>query len=177
MATVAEKYAKALASSAEAAGSLSRIREDFRVFLDMLRSSNDLRFIFISPVYPNDKEIETVNTILEGRVDPLFLKFLGVLIRHNRERHIEEIFRAFIKESDRLQGLIRVHVGSARPVAKSQKDRIAAAVKAASSKEVIVENDTDASLIGGAVLRIGDKIMDFSLASGLENLRKELSKC
>jgi F-type H+-transporting ATPase subunit delta len=124
-------------------------------------------------VPPDDKQ-KLVEDALAG-ADPLVLSLAHLLLRRGRTALGPQIAEAYQEMLDEAKGIAHALVASAVPL--SQED-IAAVVRRLSEitgREVVVETLVDESILGGLVVRIGDRLIDGSTQSKLEALKRQLS--
>lgn len=100
--------------------------------------------------------------------------FMHVLIDAKRIRLAPEIAELFEREKTAAEGVIDVAVVSAYAVTTEQEEKIATAIRARSGQQCEVRCDVDESLIGGAVIRVGDSVIDISLKGRLQALSQRL---
>jgi F-type H+-transporting ATPase subunit delta len=101
--------------------------------------------------------------------------FLQMLADNRRLGFLPEIGRLFQQLKDDAEGLIDVTVTSATQIDASEQQKIAAALEKRFGRKVRIHSEVDAALIGGAVVRAGDLVIDGSLKSRLERLAYELT--
>jgi F-type H+-transporting ATPase subunit delta len=99
---------------------------------------------------------------------------MHVLIDAKRIRLAPEIAELFEREKTAAEGVIDVAVVSAYAVTTEQEEKIATAIRARSGQQCEVRCDVDESLIGGAVIRVGDSVIDISLKGRLQALSQRL---
>ena len=102
------------------------------------------------------------------------LGFLDVLFRKKREPLFDNILDQFVRFEDESENRIRVQVKSATPMADDLLESLKNRITMGSGKTVELETSVDPKLLGGAVIRVGDRLVDGSLRSRIRKLRKEL---
>lgn len=178
MAYIAEKYAMALIKIGQEEKNLDRLGLSFDIFLEILEKNAELKHIFVSPNFPKDREIRVLDEVFEDRVERSFLSFLKLLVERHRESLIYKINEEFKKICDMIYGREKVEVFSAYPLSIEQNSRIKEKISSLTGKKIEILNHTDESLLGGAVFKIGDKVIDASILSKINQIRKgaELAK-
>ncbi len=151
-----DAWAKDLRRISEALAS-----EEFRVFLKHAK-------------VPFDRKVEAVQEALGKRVSPLALNVLCVMVSQRLSDMAPEVESEFRTLLDARRGVERVTVYSAIQLRSREKKRIARYVEEMTEKKVELETHVDPAIIGGLVLRIGDKLLDGSTRTKLEGLRGEL---
>jgi F-type H+-transporting ATPase subunit delta len=113
--------------------------------------------------------------IAAPKVDEHGRNFFRTLAENRRLGYIPEISTLFDALKDTAEGLVDVTVTSAAPIAAAQQSVLSAALERKLKRTVRLHFATDPSLIGGAVLRAGDMVIDGSLLSRLERIAFELT--
>jgi len=155
MSLISEKYAKALFFAVRDKGAVRETRDAFAGLVEQLKRS----------------QVPDLSTL-----PVIFLSFLSVLSKRKRNRYIFEIFEKFIRLCDADAGDVRAEISTAFPLDESRRSKISGLLSRKLGSNVLLKNTTDRSVIGGAVIKIGDYVMDYSVAAGLTALKKELVK-
>lgn len=121
-----------------------------------------------------DRE-KALRAILEGKVDDLVLRFLLVVNRKNRLGHLPAIFSAFDEIVQDKFGRVEVNVITAQPLDADQLSSIRDRLAKTLNKDVIAHPSVDPSIIGGVRFRIGDQLVDASVATRLRRMRDMLT--
>jgi F-type H+-transporting ATPase subunit delta len=101
--------------------------------------------------------------------------FLHLLADNRRLGFLPEISRLFQSLKDEVEGAIDLHITSAAPMSAEQQQQLSQSLEKRFNRKVRVATSVDAALIGGAVVRAGDTVIDGSLKSRLERLAYELT--
>lgn len=172
--TIARPYALAAFGYAREADDLSA----WSAMLDALAvavSHPDLKPLISHPRVSDTQLAELLGEILEARLDGKRTNFIRALLDAERLELAPEIAELFERHRAAAQGVIDVHVQSAYEVDAGEKERIASAVQARLGKDCAVTAGVDPSLIGGAIIKIGDSVIDISLRGRLRALEKRLN--
>jgi len=102
-------------------------------------------------------------------------RFIALLVENKRLALLPEISRLFDAYKDEVDGVVDVTITSAAPMPAAEQSKLAAALQARFARSVRVHTAVDATLIGGAVVRAGDLVIDGSLKTKLEKLSVELT--
>ncbi|MCS3629053.1 F-type H+-transporting ATPase subunit delta [Salinibacter ruber] len=172
--TVTRRYAAALYEEANANGVLEAVDEDVRMLLESLDSNRPLVRVFESPVIPQDKKDSIVRELLGDRVEDLTVRFLRLLIRKDRETMTEAILDQYQTLRDEQRGIVDAEVTVARPLADETRTALVGVLEEKTGKEIRLHLHEDADLIGGLVVRIGDRVFDASVRSQLGALHDRL---
>ena len=173
---IADVYAKGLLAAPERAGQTAAVLDEFdAVMAEVIGRFPRLEAVFDSIlVLPEEKET-LIDKTLGGRVSPLLVNFLKVVARHGRLDCLWAIHCQTHVAYDKLRHRIPVRLTTAEPISADMAARIVENLRGKLEGEPIIEQQVDPSLIGGAVLRVGDMIYDGSIANQLQELRRKVS--
>jgi F-type H+-transporting ATPase subunit delta len=173
---IADVYAKALLGATESAGQTAAVIDEFDAVREMLDAFPKLEAVFDSALVLPEEKATLLDRTLAGRVSPMLVSFLKVVARHGRLDCLRAIHRQTHVLLDKLRRRIPVRLTTATPLSAEAAAKIVAELRGKLDGEPIVEQEVDPSLIGGAVLRVGDVVYDGSIANQLENLRQKISE-
>lgn len=175
MSAVAQRYAVALAGVAFKDKDADKIRQDAADFASVLAASSDLRNLLANPSVSTESKksvIDKISQKMGTHKEVRNLVFL--LVDHGRTVMIAEIQKAFEGEMNRRAGIVEAHITSAHELSSSEKSRLAKALEHMTGKKVQAQYNLDASLIGGATVRIGSTIYNGSVRERLNRLRADM---
>jgi F-type H+-transporting ATPase subunit delta len=175
MRTIAQHYADALAEVAISQKNAETVRREFGDFLALLRESAQLGLLLASPAVSRANKHAVAQALVERMGASRTLRnFLFVVIDQRRVRLLPEIQEAFLAQLDKLEGVARASVVSARHLKESEKKQLGAALERLSGRRVEAHYELDPALIAGAVVRVGSTVYDGSVRTQLERLRARL---
>ncbi|HKL88115.1 MAG TPA: ATP synthase F1 subunit delta [Salinibacter sp.] len=172
--TVARRYAAALYEEADATGVLEDVDDDVLMLRESLESNGELARFFKSPVIPQEKKETVIQELLSDRVAKLTVQFLRLLVHKDRETMTKAILDQYQSLRDEQRGIVDATVQVARPLSDEDRETIVETLEAETGKSVRLSVEEDADLIGGVVIRIGDRVFDGSVRNQLVNLRDRL---
>lgn len=175
---VATTYARSLFELAEKAGGRASIEStlaEFEEILELARQDKRFNEFLSSRIVSSDRRAGSITKIFQGRVSDLTYKFLQVLNDKGRLGHLTSIVSAFDGLVQRHFGRVEVDVFTADPLTPDDLRCIQARLASSLGKEVIAHPYTDASMIGGVKFRIGDQLIDGSIATRLRKLQDQLA--
>jgi F-type H+-transporting ATPase subunit delta len=174
-AQIFEPYASALMTLAQDTGKVEAFAENARVLLTALKESAELRSFVANPLLKAEEKQSVLRSICGRDVDPNFLNFLLLLVDRRRIVFLEGICEEFISLQRKLKNIVLADVVSAQALTRSQEDAIADQVKGMTGASSVELNlSTDASLIGGVVIKVGSKVFDASLKGQLRRISMDL---
>jgi len=175
VATVASRYAKSLLDLAKEQNVLEETSKDMLFFRDTLAKNRQLGLILQNPIVRAEKKNAIVEQVFASRFKPLTMAFFKIIAKKNREAIIGDIATEFIAQYDRMKGVQRAIVITTVPLTEEQRTTFKAMViKLAGSKSVELEEKVDSTLIGGYILRVGDRQIDGSIRNQLNEMRMAL---
>jgi F-type H+-transporting ATPase subunit delta len=174
---VASRYAKSLLDLAEERGTLEQVKDDMDLFNKTLTENRDLRLLLRNPIVKHDKKLAILRAVFGGKVSDLTEKFFTIVTQKNRESALEFIGSEFLIQYNSLRGVQTAEVTTAMPLTPELRAEVQTLVRQQTGlQQVILTEKVDASLIGGFVLRVGDRLLDDSVSFRLRKLRTEFSK-
>ncbi len=173
-AIVARRYANALYEEAEDVGAIEKVDEDVLMLRESLETNDELSRFFESPVIPQEKKDSIIQTLLGDRVHELLVRFLRLLVRKDRETMTRAVLDAYQSLRDEQRGIVDAHVTVARPLADEDREAVVDTLEKQTEKTVRLHLTEDPDLIGGLIIRIGDRVFDASVRNKLSNLHNRL---
>jgi len=172
---IADVYAKALLGATEAAGQTTAVLDEFDALLvEVLQRFPDFEAVLASGLIGHDEKAGILDRVFAKQMTPLLLNFLKVVARHGRLDCLRAIHRQMHQRVDKLRGRVQVELTTAMSVDAKVIEGIAEKLRGVLGGEPMMQTATDPDLIGGLVLRVGDKVYDGSIANQLQNLRKKM---
>ena len=173
---VARRYALALYLEAQEKGVADRIDEDMAALGDTLSGSPELGSLFRSPVIPRPKKEAVLNRLFEGKVDDLTIRFIRLLVEKERAELLPAAVAAYAALKDERLGVVEAYVRTAKPLGFDEAESLRKALEARSGKKVRMKMDVEPSLVGGLVVRMGDKVFDRSVRHQLQVLSAQFQE-
>jgi F-type H+-transporting ATPase subunit delta len=172
--TVARNYAQALFEAGERSGDTERFADLLEAVSGAIEADERIRVMLDSPQVPKATKQRVLAAALRNRAPEPFIRFLGAVVRRGRQGLIPGINVEYHGLLD--QKLQRVHaaVVLVRKPDRRLLNEIARRLSAAVQKEVILHTREDPRILGGVIVRIGDRVMDGSVRHKLLQLRKQM---
>lgn len=173
---IAKRYAKSLIELANEEGRLDKVLDDINAFGEALKN-RDFLLMIKSPVVPGSKKTAIVKEIFGESFDKLTLLFFETLIRKGREGFLPDIAKVAAQQYKTLNKISTVTITTAQKVSdkaiKSISDRLNEST--ATDENIEVVTTIDPNIIGGFVATFDDKILDASVLTKLQNLKKSFT--
>ena len=169
------RYATALYELAREEKRADEVEQSLGRLKQALAESPDLRTLISSPLLDRDQAAQGMAAVA-GRldVDPLTVKFLGVLSKNRRLAALPEIIRAYQKLSARARGEITAEVTSAHALGEDQKEALRRTLRARYHQDVALDTHVDPSILGGLIVQVGSRLVDSSIKTKLDNIGRAM---
>jgi len=172
--TIARPYAKAAFARAKAGKHLGSWSESLRTAATVVQDPR-VQNLLGNPAVSTAELAKLVIDLAGPKLDEQGRNFVQTLAENRRLAYLPEISTLFDELKDEAEGVIDVTVTSAAPLDKSQREALTAALQRRLKRQVRLHTETDPSLLGGAVLRAGDLVIDGSVRSRLNRIAYELT--
>jgi len=175
MEEIAQVYARSLFEVASEQDKLDTIKEQLGQFADALHENRQLAVFFFSPYFSAEEKKSALQRSVEG-ADPAFMNFLEALIERHRMPAIYRIRADFEVLYDTTNKLLPVQVTSAIELDAETIESLGRRIGEQTGNEIELSSTVDPEILGGIVLRVGNFILDASIRTRLEQLRREVAQ-
>jgi F-type H+-transporting ATPase subunit delta len=172
---IAEVYARSLFEVAKDQGKLDTVREQLGEVADAVSENRDLQTFFFSPYFSSDEKVEGLGKVVEG-ADETVTNFLALLVEKHRMPavfRIRQRFEALWQEENKV---LPVQITSAVELDESTVNNIGDRIGERTGRKIELSSSVDPDILGGLVLQVGNNVLDASIKSRLENLRKQVAR-
>lgn len=174
---ISKTYGEALFEVAVEDGTLDTMLEEVEAVLEVLKSNEEYISLLDHPKIPVEEKVSLIEKAFKGNVSDELVGFIVTIADKGRFSEIEGILEYFIDRVWEEKKIGVACVTSATELSDQQKKDIEAKLLATTSYvEFRMKYAVDKSLIGGMVIRIGDRVVDSSVKTKLETMARELSK-
>jgi F-type H+-transporting ATPase subunit delta len=174
---IARRYAKALMNIGQEDGNYERYCEELDAFTVLFQQEADLREVLRNPTFNVPRRQAIIEEIGKRLgLSPITINFLQLLTEKDRMPYLPDIAALYRDLVDEAAGRARVKLITAQDLSKKKIEELTQGLHGMLGKQVIMEVETDPSLIGGVVARIGDTVYDGSIKTQLERLKVILAK-
>ena len=174
MSRAAIRYAKAILETALSSGKANQVNDDMKSIIAAVNSSADLRDFLASPIITSEVKMNVLSEVF-GSVEEDTKSLFRLLQENKRFQILEAIATQFNVQFDEMNGVEVAKVTTAFPIPADLEAKILAKATAMSTKKITIQNTVDPSIIGGFILRIGDKQYNASVSNRLQELKREFS--
>ena len=175
MEEIAQVYARSLFEVAQDQDKLDEVRDQIAQFADALGESRDLQTFFFSPYFSTEEKKKGLDTAVEG-ADETVRNFLALLIENHRMPALFRIRRELDRMWREVNRLLPVQVTSAVELDEAVTSRIGEEIGRQTGRKVELTSTVDPDVLGGIVVRVGNSILDASIRTRLERLRKQVAR-
>jgi F-type H+-transporting ATPase subunit delta len=153
----------------------ARLQQELRTVEALLAESDPLRRVLENPSIPGDRKRAVLDAIAQRTgLTRQVRNFIAVLTDHRRLPLFSDMLKQIEQELNDRLGFADAEVSSARPLADAEKRLLEAEIAKLTGKRVRARYQQDASLLGGAVVKVGSTIYDGSVKGQLEKIREQL---
>jgi F-type H+-transporting ATPase subunit delta len=176
MSVVSLRYAHAFASVAASSHlDTAAVQQQLNDFNGTLAGSRELREVLMNPSIPTEQKLKVLDAIA-GRIGmfPQVRNFIAVIMGHQRLHELSEILAEYHAVVDEQSHMAEAEITSAHPLNDKDRAELEAQVAKLAGGRVRATYHQDATLLGGAVVRIGSTVYDGSIRAQLQQLKQKL---
>lgn len=173
---VAQRYARALFELAQEKNIIDAVEQDLATANETMAASADLRKFLTHPQMATSAKKEVIDSIFSGKLNEAVVNLFKLLIDRGRESSLPELFNEFVSLANDARGIADATVTTAIPLDEAELQRIAATFGAKVGKTLRVSSTVDPNIVGGVIIRIGDRLYDGSIAGKLARFKSTIGK-
>ncbi|MCS7254063.1 MAG: ATP synthase F1 subunit delta [Armatimonadota bacterium] len=173
---IAKRYAKALFEIAKENNIVEQVESDINSVWALLQSEKDLLKLLTHPMIPAHRKVELLDHHIEGRVNELVVHFMELLVRRGRIKELGHIISVFKELADEWRNVLHVEVRSAVELTEEELEWIKRWASQMWGKQIFIHARLDESLIGGIVIKAGDKLLDLSIRGAFDDIASYLKQ-
>ncbi len=175
MQEAARVYAEALFDVAKKQGKLDAVRDELAQFVEAVDANRELQIFFFSPYFSSAEKVAGLKRAVSD-ADAELVNFLELLIEKQRMPEIFRIRRQLDELWKQENRRIDVTVTSAVTLEPAVVEKVGEEIERQTGQKVELSSRVDAEILGGIVLQVGNKVLDASIRSRLEKLRKSVAQ-
>ena len=174
---VGATYGEALFELAVEEGREEELMNEVILLRELLSDNPDFGKLMNHPKVLKEDKLEVLEAVFKGRVSEELVGFLHLIVSKDRYGEIDSILDYFINEVKQVKGIGVAYVATALDLSEAKKKEVEQKLLSTTSfTRMEMHYQVDESLIGGMVIRIGDRVVDSSIRSKLSGLERELLK-
>ncbi|MGH3684221.1 MAG: F0F1 ATP synthase subunit delta [Pseudonocardiaceae bacterium] len=167
---------QALLALAERDQSLDDVEDELFRFGRILVAHPRLATLLGDSAVPAARRLELLDTVLADRSRPITRRLVGQVVRAPRRRRIEEVLEVLVDRAAARRERSVAHVTAAGPLSQQQEQRLLDVLNQIYRRPISLKVDLDSELLGGLVIRVGDEVIDGSVAARLDQARQWMSR-
>ena len=168
------KYAGAVFVVAESSGQLSDVSQHLNTLLTAYKTSPDLRLFLHSRRIPLENKCKILNVVLKNVLSEFGFELLVQLLNDGQIQLLEEIIKRVLFLIDNKSGAMKVTVTTSSLLNENELDELVTGIEKKLEKKIEMESVVDTKIIAGIKFRIGNTIIDGSIATRLQKLGASL---
>lgn len=168
------RYAKAILDLAISQGVANEVYNDMVLISSTVKGKEELNAFIQNPTISVNVK-ESALTEVFASTNGLTKGLFHLLFENKRFEILEDVASQYVLQSDEMNGFEVAKVTTAIPMDEALEAKVSEKIREFSNKKITIENIVDESIIGGFILRIGDKQYNASIANRLKVLKRELS--
>jgi F-type H+-transporting ATPase subunit delta len=172
--TIARNYAETLLELARRAGDLSGWGRHANEMVAAIEGNPRLRAFLESPRVSTPEKNRIIGKAFQDTLPRNFVRFLQALVTHRRQMLLPQIAAEYASLVDEVEGRVHATVQIARETDEAGRQMIADRLSAAIGKEVVPHFSVNPSILGGVIVRVGDRVMNGSVQRRLTRLKAKL---
>ena len=174
---ISKTYGEALFELAAEEQKLDLLLEEAKAVRDVLRENADFGKLMNHPKIPREDKVKVAETVFKGRVSGEMTGFLVLVIEKDRAEELDAILTYFIDRVKEEKHIGVAFVTTAVALEEATQTKIKERLlETTGYKEMEMHYSVDPAIIGGMIVRIGDRVIDTSITTKLNGLKKQLMK-
>lgn len=174
--SVARRYAEAFFGIAHEKKKIDQYQMELEKIVQGIHDIEYMKEYFDHFLIPAKEKKEVARKIFAKQISPMTLNFICMIIDKRRESYLELIYNEYVEMADESRGIKKAELTAASEIPDEELVALTERLSAASGKTVQLKLKVDPSLLGGLKIRMGDQIIDGTVAKKLEMLKRELKQ-
>lgn len=171
---VAGRYAEALFQLAVERNAVEEVRRELGHLVELIEASPALEELLVRPDLEAEKKLTALRAALGEEAPEAMIALLETVLRHRRGDQLGGISAVYGALADEAAGLIRAEVTTVVPLTPEQRERLISVLSRMTGRRVELEERIDESILAGAQIKLGDRLIDGSAAGRIERMRAHL---
>jgi F-type H+-transporting ATPase subunit delta len=173
---VASRYAKSFLDLTTEQGVLEQAYADMKFISEVCKSNHEFVVFLKSPIIKTDKKQAVMKEVFSGKLNKVTDAYVNLITEKKREMYLAEIADEFVNQYKKKKQILTAVVTTASGIDDSIRKEIMKIVKGVSNSEVVLEEKINKDIIGGFIIRVGDKQVDASIARRINNLKQTFNE-
>ena len=173
---LAATYAQAIYEIADSKNALDTVEEQLLLVEGTIKANTDLATLVYHPMVPAQVKKDTIAQIFGDGLADYVRNFLMLLVDKRRETALPAITKEYVRLANEKRNIAEAEVTTAMPLTAEQESALKAKLSAVTGKNIILKPQVDQDIVGGVIVRIGNKLIDGSVTGRVQALRTALLK-
>jgi F-type H+-transporting ATPase subunit delta len=174
--SLSRRYTKAMFQLAQESQQEEVISRELEEFYAAYRNS-ELQEVLTNPAIDADKRNNILLRVTETQqLSALTIRFLAILLARDRLKYLPEIVSCYRRLLNEARGRVEAKAVGASPLKPATVDRLRQVLQGIAGKEVVLQQETNPSLIGGVLVELEGKVYDGSVRTQLENMKQRIAR-
>jgi F-type H+-transporting ATPase subunit delta len=173
---VAARYAKSFIDLTMEQGLLEQAYADMKLVAEVAAENPELISLLKSPIIKTDKKQAVLKEIFGSKINKITSAYLQLITSRRRETYLPEVAEEFINQYKEKKKILTAVIITANGIDDNIRQRVMDLVKDSGNKEVELKEKINKAIIGGFILRVGDKQVDASIARKLNDLKRDFKE-
>ena len=170
---VGRRYAEAIFEVAESNDSIKNVYEALNSLMESYKTDKDFKNFIDHPLISEEEKKEALGRIYQNEKEEV-KNIIFYLLDKNRIANIREIVAEYLKIYYAKNQILDVEATFAKELSEEQRERLIHKLELKTKKKINLVEKVDASIIGGGILKIGDRIIDGTIRTQLDSLAKKI---
>tara|TARA_Y100000766_G_C18697800_1_gene502743 strand:+ start:195 stop:752 length:558 start_codon:yes stop_codon:yes gene_type:complete len=170
------RYAKALLELSIEQNSLKESYNDMIILNKTCSENKELSLLLKSPVVQTDKKLKILEKLFANRLSKNSMMFINIITKKKRESLLALICKSFIEQYKTFKKIEAATITTASPLDEELKEEVIKYIRKHGENDVELKEIIDESIIGGAIIRLGDKQLDTSISNAVSELKQKFNK-
>lgn len=172
--SLARRYAQALFLSSREKNILDQVETELKMVVQSIEDSRDLINIVEGELISPEGKKAVFTKLFHGKISSQTTSFINLVMDKHREKYLREILGEYIALADTARNMLEAEVKTAEEMSPQQQELLKKGLSSFTGKDIRLKIETDPSLLGGVMIKIGDKVYDGSARRQLKTLKERL---
>ena len=168
---IAKRYASAIYDIAESSDKIGEIREALNILAENYNEDEEFKVFLLDPSIKYDEKVEYLHKSFDFISEDAF-KIINYLVKKGRVPLAEKIKDSYLKIYYEKNNKILVNATFTKELSDNQREALMKKLEEKYKKKIVLNLSVDEELIGGGIIKIGNKVIDGSIKSQIENIKK-----
>lgn len=172
---VSKIYGEALYEAAAESGKTRELMDEIAVVRTILGDNKDFSKLMLHPGIPKQEKLKVIDEVFGGKVSDELAGFFRIIVENERYKELDAVFEYFTSKVKEESGIGVAYITTATELSEVRKNEIKSKLLETTSYNTMeMHYKVDPAIIGGMVIRIGDRVVDSSISTRLNDLTKQL---